>query len=402
MAKEVFISYSRKDYEKVRAVKEEIDRLVGINCWMDINGIESGEWFKKVIISAINSHDTLLFMLTPHSMNSSYALKELGFATSKEKRIVLVDIEHTKLNDEFLFDYSDKDNIDWNDPLQHDKLIDNLKTWFCPQKSETKKQISGTNSLTQTSSNLTDSRDFPMLLNDSYVCSGATLRCSMGTSQAKLTVLPSRTVFLTGRPMANISDHLSFVNLAPFGRCRSIGFPATASATAANNGSLTPMPCVHNTPFPWMGGKNDYLVKGNPALLKSSQCQCMWGGTISIINDGQKDTSVAEVPTSITPPQTTEQHCTLNNSHSVDELYELGRDYYYGWNDKLQDYTESAKWYRIAAEQGHILSQYNLGRMYQIGLGVTQSEIEAVKWFRKAAEQGDKDAKNKLKELKVT
>lgn len=124
-------------------------------------------------------------------------------------------------------------------------------------------------------------------MTDSYVCSGATMRCSMGTSQAKLTVLPSRTVFLTGQPMANISDHLSMINLAPFGRCRSLGFPATASATAANHGTLTPMPCMHNTPFPWMEGKNDYIVKGDPALLKSSTCQCLWGGTISIVDDGQ-------------------------------------------------------------------------------------------------------------------
>lgn len=130
MANEVFISYSRKDFEKVKTVKEEIDRLVGIDCWMDLNGIESGDWFKKVIISAINRHNTLLFMLTPNSMNSQFAMKELGFAASKGKRIILVDLEHTLLNDEFLFDYSDKDNIDWNDPLQHEKLLNNLRTWF--------------------------------------------------------------------------------------------------------------------------------------------------------------------------------------------------------------------------------------------------------------------------------
>lgn len=129
---------------------------------------------------------------------------------------------------------------------------------------------------------------------DSYVCSGAVMRCSCGTSQAKLTVLPIRTVFLTGQPMANISDHLSFVNLGAFGRCRSLGFPATASATAAAHGKLTPMPCMHNTPFPWMGGKNDYIIKGDPALLKSSTCQCVWGGTISIVNDGQTDTGMAD------------------------------------------------------------------------------------------------------------
>ena len=37
---------------------------------------------------------------------------------------------HLNRKDEFLFDYSDKDNIDWNDPLQHDKLLDNLKVWY--------------------------------------------------------------------------------------------------------------------------------------------------------------------------------------------------------------------------------------------------------------------------------
>lgn len=131
---------------------------------------------------------------------------------------------------------------------------------------------------------------------DSYVCSGAIMKCSMGTSQAKLTVLPSRTVFLTGQPMANISDHFSMVNLAPFGRCRSLGFPATASATAANQGTLTPMPCMHNTPFPWMGGKNDYIVKGDPALLKiNSKCQCLWGGTISFVTDGQSEMGVGDL-----------------------------------------------------------------------------------------------------------
>jgi len=122
---------------------------------------------------------------------------------------------------------------------------------------------------------------------DSYVCSGAMMKCTMGTSPARLTVLPTRTVFLTGQPMANISDHQTMVNLAPFGLCRSLAFPATASATAAAMGTLTPMPCMHNTPFPWMGGKMDYLVKGQPALLKSSTCQCLWGGMISITDDGQ-------------------------------------------------------------------------------------------------------------------
>lgn len=122
---------------------------------------------------------------------------------------------------------------------------------------------------------------------DSYVCSGAMMKCTMGTAPAKLTVLPTRTVYLAGQPQANISDNKTMVNLAPFGLCRSLAFPATAAATAAALGTLTPMPCVHNTPAPWFVGKMDYLIQGQPALLKSCKCQCMWGGTISLVTDGQ-------------------------------------------------------------------------------------------------------------------
>lgn len=123
---------------------------------------------------------------------------------------------------------------------------------------------------------------------DAYVCSGAMMQCTMGTAPAKLTVLPTRTVYLAGQPQANISDHVSMVNLAPFGLCRSMAFPATAAATAAALGTLTPMPCMHNTPAPWIGGKMDYLIQGQPALLQNScKCQCMWGGTISFMDNGQ-------------------------------------------------------------------------------------------------------------------
>lgn len=124
---------------------------------------------------------------------------------------------------------------------------------------------------------------------DSYVCSGARMKCSCGDKISTLTVLPSRTIWLTDEPQANISDHQSMVNIAPFGKCHTTAYPPTGSATAANHGRLTPMPCVPNTPFPWMSGKNDVILKGDSALLKSSTCKCVWGGTITITDDGQID-----------------------------------------------------------------------------------------------------------------
>lgn len=127
-------------------------------------------------------------------------------------------------------------------------------------------------------------------MSDSYVTSQATIRCSCGDKCAKLTVYPDRTVFLTEKPMANISDYVSMYNIAPLGKCHTVAYPPTGSATAANHGHLTPMPCVPGTVSEWINGKSDYIIKGKPALLKSSYCRCKWGGIITITNDGQVDT----------------------------------------------------------------------------------------------------------------
>lgn len=116
---------------------------------------------------------------------------------------------------------------------------------------------------------------------DSYVCSGAIMVCSCGTTPADLTVFPSRTVYLTGQPMANISDHIPNQNIHPFGLCTTCGNPVVSAAHG------TPQPCIPMTLKSWQGGKGDYLIKDQPALLKSSTCQCKWGGVIRIIDDGQ-------------------------------------------------------------------------------------------------------------------
>ena len=129
MANEVFISYSRKDYEIVRKIKAEIDQKLGIYCWMDLDGIESGAQFKKVIISAINRHEIVLFMKSLSSMNSEYSMKEITYANNKKKRIILIDLDHSSMNDDFLFDFGNRDIIDWEDNLQKEKLLRDLKTW---------------------------------------------------------------------------------------------------------------------------------------------------------------------------------------------------------------------------------------------------------------------------------
>ena len=119
-----------------------------------------------------------------------------------------------------------------------------------------------------------------------YVCTGATLKCTMGTDCPKLVATP-KNVSLTGQDQANVADYVPIKNVPGFGRCHSLGYPPTAAATAANHGKLTPMPCVPGTCQRWNAIDRDSLICGEPALLEPATLQCMYGGTISIVNPGQ-------------------------------------------------------------------------------------------------------------------
>ena len=121
----------------------------------------------------------------------------------------------------------------------------------------------------------------------SFVTTSATMKCTFGLAPSKLVVLPDKQVMLANKPMASIMDFKPIVNIPPFGMCTSLSNPTVASATSAAMGVLTPMPCMPAIVAPWVGGKMDYLLKGQPALLNTCTCQCMWAGSISIVTDGQ-------------------------------------------------------------------------------------------------------------------
>jgi len=55
----------------------------------------------------------------------------------------------------------------------------------------------------------------------------------------------------------------------------------------------------------------------------------------------------------------------------------------------LQDGATAALWYRRAAEQNDRMAQAYLGEMYAKGLGVPRDDREALRWFERAAERGD-------------
>lgn len=133
--KTVFISYSRDDLDFVEnEIVSEIEKINGVNCWLDIHDIEAGaESFPDVIKQGMEDCFIFLIMLSKSSMQKEWPLKELKDAeTFKEKdpsrKIVLVNIDNSELIGEFE-EYKERDIIYWNTTYQHQKLLNNIDRW---------------------------------------------------------------------------------------------------------------------------------------------------------------------------------------------------------------------------------------------------------------------------------
>jgi uncharacterized protein len=60
------------------------------------------------------------------------------------------------------------------------------------------------------------------------------------------------------------------------------------------------------------------------------------------------------------------------------------------------DYATALREWRLLAEQGDALAQYNLGVLYRKGRGVPQDDVQARQWYAKAAAQGQAKAQFNL------
>jgi hypothetical protein len=63
--------------------------------------------------------------------------------------------------------------------------------------------------------------------------------------------------------------------------------------------------------------------------------------------------------------------------------FNLGRIYYNG-DGVSKDLVEAAKWWRKAAELGNAMAQYNLGCCYDSGEGVLKDSVEAYAYYNLA------------------
>jgi hypothetical protein len=103
-----------------------------------------------------------------------------------------------------------------------------------------------------------------------YVVHGAKMSCTSGSSASLLVIPNSHGVYLKGQPQLNIKDYKPGSNIKPFGTCKKLKGPCSPATS------------------PWIGGKEDVLIEGAPALLNTCINACKVGGAISITDDGQK------------------------------------------------------------------------------------------------------------------
>lgn len=101
----IFLSYSRKDTAYVDALHAALTRA-GHDVWIDRRGIGGGTEWRTEIVTAIESADHFVLVLSPASITSRNVRKEIGVAESAERRMVPVLKEPVELPTELKYQLS--------------------------------------------------------------------------------------------------------------------------------------------------------------------------------------------------------------------------------------------------------------------------------------------------------
>ena len=108
--RDIFISYSRKDAEIVKAIYEWLEKA-GYKCWLDIDGMFSGVSYKKVIVDAIRRSKVLLFMSSENSNKSRNVVSEVSVAVEYGKKIIPVRLDMSSYSESIEYDIINHDYV---------------------------------------------------------------------------------------------------------------------------------------------------------------------------------------------------------------------------------------------------------------------------------------------------
>lgn len=131
----IFISHKNDDKPIVIPLVEKIEKSTNELCWIDLEGIESDAQFVDVICKAINDCDVFLFMYTQRvaattDFQSDWMSREINYAEKRHKRIVIVNMDRSSLNDHYELLYGTKQQVDIHNEVRLKKLFSDLKKWL--------------------------------------------------------------------------------------------------------------------------------------------------------------------------------------------------------------------------------------------------------------------------------
>jgi len=356
MNTDVFISYSRKNFQEVYKIRSIIETTVGKDCcWMDLKNIESGALrFTQDIVNGINRCKVFLFMLSNESQISEFAMRELNYAYSKQRKVVIVNIDNCALADEFLFMYGLTNIIYWSNKEQNENLMRDLKLW------------------------VGDSIDIKY---DLYTRGKALLSGGKLSSALDLLIQSANLdFFLAQRELAlhyfEINDYSKTLYWAQKAADKDDVVCLYLIGMFYNNGKAVQR---DNKKALW------YLSKASDLGFDIAQYKL---GTLYYYGIG--------VEIDYHEALKWFQKAAIQGNKEAQAA--VGLCYHHG-RGVPKDLKESFSWFHRAASQGDVSAQVFLASLYQTGSGINKDVKEAIMWYRKAAKQGNDFAKEQLSVL---
>lgn len=108
---DVFISYSRKDYETVEKFCFLLQHH-NISYWLDKEKIDA-ELFKVKIVKGIESSRVFIFFSSENSNRSEWTEKEIAFADKKKKTIIPVKLDNSPFSSNVQFDLVNRNSYNF-------------------------------------------------------------------------------------------------------------------------------------------------------------------------------------------------------------------------------------------------------------------------------------------------
>lgn len=352
MAHDIFISYSRLDTEVVQQFYDQLTAL-GYVVWIDRDGIESGDAFKKVIVRAIKESRCVVFFSSKNSNASEWTIKEISVAVHKKIPIVPVKLDQTDYSEDLEFDLIRLDFTDFSQPdireLQMNRFLKSIQKKFPISRSE----------------DTVDPTEITKPADETFV--------EESTQDDKAAISDTEE-----------KDAEAQYNLGVKYRFNDMQKAVFWFSKAAEQGHVEAQFNLGEIYRHEQNMEQAVFWYSKAAKQGHAISQYYMGRSHRLGIGVDKDLDKAF----LWYTKSAEQGNAFAQSM-------LGLCYKQGIGVR-PDPVLAVHWYTRSAEQGNAIAQYNLGICYETGFGVDTNLKTAIQWYTKAAEQGNADAQFSL------